>query len=545
MRTKDGNQNKGKELPVKDKLSKNDSQNPYKGAIILTMAAFFVKILSAVYKVPFQNLTGDAGFYIYQQVYPLYGIAVVFSFSGLPVFISKVLSELDHKDQVHDVTNQIFTGLSLLALLSWAVLFTFSGSLARLMGDADLKMVIQSVSFFLLTIPLIASLRGFFQGRGNMAPTGISQVVEQISRISIILLVAISYGASNWTLYQMGALAMTSSVISGLVAGLVLFLALTKSSTKARQLVRFKMPTKDLISRFMDEGVEIILLASLMVLFQFIDSFTVFNGLRASGMSEGSAMVAKGVYDRAQPFAQLGLTIALAISTSLLPSLTHYFKENLQKLWLGQARSSLRLTFVLASATSIGLVGVMPWLNYALFATPAGYQVLQVYVLSVFFVSVSLASQSILQSTRQKTMIKRAIVLSLCFKAFANYFMVQAMGTIGSSLTTLLATVALAVYMLKSLPKGVRAGAFSNKFIVKLAVANVSMLTVVVALRELLTVANRFQAFLGILGLSVVGVLLYIGLVLKLNLLSHDELSQLPGSTLLKKVGIVKWTLLK
>ena len=45
-----------------------------KGAVLLTIAGFIVKLLSAVYRVPFQNLVGDQGFYIYQQVYPFVAI---------------------------------------------------------------------------------------------------------------------------------------------------------------------------------------------------------------------------------------------------------------------------------------------------------------------------------------------------------------------------------------------------------------------------------------------------------------------------------------
>ena len=69
----------------------NALDNMIKGGLILTFSSFIVKLLSAIYKVPFQNLTGDAGFYVYQQVYPLYGLAVAFTLQGLPPFISKVV----------------------------------------------------------------------------------------------------------------------------------------------------------------------------------------------------------------------------------------------------------------------------------------------------------------------------------------------------------------------------------------------------------------------------------------------------------------------
>jgi PST family polysaccharide transporter len=69
-------------------------QNPQmkrllQGAWTLSLAAMIAKILSAIYRVPFQNLVGDTGFYVYQQVYPLYGIGMTFALSGFPVFISK------------------------------------------------------------------------------------------------------------------------------------------------------------------------------------------------------------------------------------------------------------------------------------------------------------------------------------------------------------------------------------------------------------------------------------------------------------------------
>lgn len=66
-----------------------------KGAALLTIAALIVKVLSAFYRVPFQNLVGDEGFYIYQQVYPVISIFVVWTSSGFAVAISKMLADND------------------------------------------------------------------------------------------------------------------------------------------------------------------------------------------------------------------------------------------------------------------------------------------------------------------------------------------------------------------------------------------------------------------------------------------------------------------
>ena len=59
----------------------------FQGTMILAISSLVAKILSAVYRIPFQNLVGNDGFYVYQQVYPLYGLGIVLALSGLPVFI--------------------------------------------------------------------------------------------------------------------------------------------------------------------------------------------------------------------------------------------------------------------------------------------------------------------------------------------------------------------------------------------------------------------------------------------------------------------------
>lgn len=66
-----------------------------KGALLLTISAIIVKILSAFYRVPFQNLVGDAGFYIYQQVYPFISFFVVWTSGGFAVAISKMLADAE------------------------------------------------------------------------------------------------------------------------------------------------------------------------------------------------------------------------------------------------------------------------------------------------------------------------------------------------------------------------------------------------------------------------------------------------------------------
>ena len=91
-----------------------------RGTFILTIAALFTKILSAFYRIPFQNIVGDVGFYIYQQVYPFYAIAIALSTYGFPVIISKLYAEEINKKEGAN-PKQLFTLFSDLFVWFWSI----------------------------------------------------------------------------------------------------------------------------------------------------------------------------------------------------------------------------------------------------------------------------------------------------------------------------------------------------------------------------------------------------------------------------------------
>ncbi|MBL3612514.1 oligosaccharide flippase family protein, partial [Bacillus sp. RHFS18] len=116
-------------------------QSAWKGAFVLVVAGIVTKILSAVYRVPFQNIVGDVGFYIYQQVYPFLGIAVMLSTSGFPVIISKLMNDYsDHKQKIMKISALYVTAAG---LVLFALMYAGAAPLAGFMGDARLVMLIR------------------------------------------------------------------------------------------------------------------------------------------------------------------------------------------------------------------------------------------------------------------------------------------------------------------------------------------------------------------------------------------------------------------
>ena len=200
------------------------------GALVLSLAAFIAKILSAVYRVPFQNMVGNTGFYVYQQVYPIYGIGMTFALSGFPVFVSALIAQYRSDYELTPLLKRLFWILSGLGIGVFLLLYTQSELIASWMGDTLLSPVIQSVSWMFLLMPFLVITRGYFQGSFRMMPTAISQVVEQVVRVAVILFVASLFGSTISDYYTMGTWAMSSATIAAVFAILVMLYYVLKET---------------------------------------------------------------------------------------------------------------------------------------------------------------------------------------------------------------------------------------------------------------------------------------------------------------------------
>src|SRR5699024_2715355 len=182
------------------------------GALVLIVAALVAKILSAIYRIPFQNIVGNTGFYVYQQVYPIYVIGMTLSLNGLPYFISKLVDQKNDEKQRMKIVSQVFALLSCLAIVMFLLLQVGAKVIASWMGDLQLAPLISSVSWMFLLMPFLASARGYYQGTFKMMPTAISQVSEQFVRVALIIGVALLSSNFGWNVYKTGSLAMLGSV---------------------------------------------------------------------------------------------------------------------------------------------------------------------------------------------------------------------------------------------------------------------------------------------------------------------------------------------
>lgn len=502
------------------------------GALVLTIAALVAKALSALYRIPFQNIVGNTGFYVYQQIYPIYGIGMTFALNGLPVFISKLVAQAEDEERQNQLLGQIFVVLLGLAVVIFAGLQVGSGLIAQAMGDRLLQPLISSVSWMFLLMPFLAVARGYYQGTFNMLPTAISQVSEQLVRVTLIISVAVIASRHEWSVYRTGSWAMLGSVAGAVVAGGI-FAGFWRHLVLHHPLKNLWQGLGPVAKLLIKDGMIICLFSALMVLLQLVDSFTVMNALQNYGLGSERAKFIKGIYDRGQPLVQLGMTVAISFASTLLPALTIALRQGKKQEYRKISLMMFHVGLALGSAATAGMIVLMPALNTLLFGDAQLSATISVYVLSVPLISVISLYNSVLQSTDNFGATLLAVLAAIVIKASCNSYLVSRWGIMGSAICTDLALVGALIVLVQLLPDSVRQTPQQlSGYLGKLAGCLLVMVVGVALLSggfQLIFGLQRLSALcLTLLG-SVAGVVLFGISAIKFQLLAVDEWATLPG----------------
>ncbi|MGN7478894.1 putative polysaccharide biosynthesis protein [Solibacillus silvestris] len=511
-------------------------KNYMKGALLLTVAALIVKVLSAIYRVPYQNLVGDQGFYVYQQVYPFISFFVVWTSSGFAVAISKMLADIEARggtyEEKQSVSRIIFYYLSALSLLFFCLLFFGAQPLANLMEDPQLAGLLKVGSFITLCMPILAILKGNFQAESKMQPVAYAQVFEQMIRVSIILVGTITLLQYTGSVYSAGKMAMLGTV-AGEVAGIVLLLYFMIRRPRPSRRTAIKSGIWIVLKEVTIYSIAISMSALLLLCFQLVDSFTIFKMLIQSGMDSLQAMEVKGVYDRGQPLVQLGIVVATSLSLAIVPLVA--LKAN--KTNGRGAKPFIQLTYrsslLFGIAAALGLIVVMPYVNQMLFKTDAYSGVLKLYSFQIVPLSIILTFTAVLQGYSKLKIPALFLVLGIALKYMGNVIFLPHFGILGAAIASniglLFTAVALIVYLKKITPIRLANRMFYKKLTLACMIMIVVVYGAIFSLNFVFTsFFSRFDALIYSIVLVVLGAFSFITAVAKMRVLTEKDWFLIP-----------------
>jgi PST family polysaccharide transporter len=508
------------------------------GAAILSLATMVCRFLGAVYRIPYQNITGNEGMYVYSQVYPLYSVLLLLATAGFPLAISKLVSErIAAQDllgvrQIHRVATIV---LFVLGTISFALLFFGASHIAAWMGSRSLlTLPIKAVSFALLLIPFTAVLRGIFQGQQEMMPSANSQVMEQLVRVITILACAWYAMSTGLGVVYAGAGAVFGATTGAFVALIVLLLHRRKSlgwSELTSVTGTYQESHRSVLKALFAISLPICISSLIYPLFGLVDSFTVANYLVEAHWSHLFAINAKGIYDRGGPLLQFAAFFATGIALSIVPAMTIAKKQGRLDEVEERANLAMRLTWALGLPASVGLMIVAMPTNVMLFKDAAGSDSLAILACSTLFATLGVTSAGILQGMGRVITPAVSIVIAVLAKWGFNYLLIPMWDIRGAALSTVLAYAVGAIINLVLLKRAIPylrtpwAKLFTATSLLAIAAyVTLWVLQWLTAGWDSVRLAMTLSSLISV----VVGVIVYFWAVLRLELFGEAELASVP-----------------
>lgn len=368
------------------------------GAMIATIGIILCKIIGLVYVIPFYAIIGTQGGALYSYAYSIYAIFLSLSNSGIPVAVSKVISEYNTlgyvkaKERAFQMASLVIIGLGIFFFL---VLVIFAPTIASvILGDIQggntlegVTLVIRVVATALLIVPIESVTQGYFQGHKIMVPPTMANVIEQLVRV--IVIVAGSFVALqvfHLSLETAVGIAVFGATIGCLVAYFYLLRVLKKNKKKIEEtaLVASHEPRisrKTILKKIIYYALPFVMIDVMNSAYGMVDTLTVVSGLTDLGYDAVTTETAIGVIATwATKLNMIVASIALGITVSLIPNIaSSYVKKN----WKGVSRKMNQALQAL-SLTTIPMAFGLSFLAAPVWVIFYGYNALSIDIFRLY-----------------------------------------------------------------------------------------------------------------------------------------------------------------
>lgn len=504
-----------------------------KGALIITIATMLSKIIGSVYRIPLQNIAGDGVLAIFTIVYPVYMSVLIVTVAGIPLAISKLISEARVAGRDEDIRD-IFVTASILAsifgFVSFAVMFVLAEHIAFLLGGSYAVYSIMVVSITLIFAPYMAVYRGFFQGFDNMKPTAISQVLEQLVRVILILVAAYILTVKGMENETVAAGVMVGSIVGVLASLMYLRWTFVKSGLKAKTKTKLAFSTfRRWAKTILKVSIPICIGALTMALLNMVDSVTVPLQLNALGYHGEEMTGLYGLYGRGLALVQIAVVFASALILPLIPRITAELAKGNTAATKGIVEKAMKFTHLTSWPAAIGLFALTVPVNLALFTDVQGNDVIAILLLSSLFTSFSVLTTGILQGMNKLHTAAIIVVTCSVVKVVLNLILVGQFGLIGASISTLITYILLTVANIWVIHRTLSFQVFERSTFI---IAGVSIIMGIVVYAP--SIFLHIEAWTRIMALSYVvmmtgiGGAIYAALIVVGRGLSVEELKALP-----------------
>ena len=408
------------------------------GAAISVIGIVICKVIGLVYVIPFYAIIGTQGGALYSYAYSIYNVFLNLATSGIPVAMSKVVSEYNEmkfyntKERVFKIGLKV---ISILCVISFLILFIFAPNLANMIiggvegGNTveDVTMVIRVISTAVLVVPFLSVSKGYLQGHKIMQVSSIADILEQLARVIVILAGSfLTLKVFHLSLNTAVGVAVFGATVGALVAYFYVFSKIRKSKDLKRHekatIEEKKITNKILVRKIVFYAMPFVVISLLQSIYVMVDVFTVVKGLVGLGYTTAiSENVVSVIQTWGSKLNMIVMSISTGIITSLIPTIASAYAVRNIKEVNGKITQALQSLFLVVIPLSVGI----SFMSSAVWTVFYGYDELNSSIFKLLILSqIPLSICSVMVNTNQTMNNTKATITalggSLLFKILLN-----------------------------------------------------------------------------------------------------------------------------
>lgn len=408
-----------------------------KQGMILAAASLIVRFIGFIYRVPLYRMIGDEGMGYYSAAFQIYTFFFILSSSGIPIAVSKMVSE---RNAVKQYTNgyKVFKAALTLCVIfgsiSMFILWFGAKGISNWLdpaGELKVSYSLRALAPTVLIVSIMSALRGYFQGFNTMVPTAVSQIIEQVfNAIFSIVMAAFLFQQGIEFAAAGGTMGTGIGAFFGLIFLLFLFLIfrpVIKRMVKKEKNTYTPENSKTIYRIILLTTVPIIAGSVITSVTNLIDLAMVKKGLAYLGYEATRATELYGILTgKYVLLTTLPVSLATALGVAVVPSIATSMMRQQVKEVFHKVNQSLRFTLLVTIPSAVGLAVLGEPIIQLLFseAYSDGAGVLMVGAISVIFFGVVQITTSILQGIGKILIPAKNAAIGAVFKIILNYIFI-------------------------------------------------------------------------------------------------------------------------
>ena len=430
-------------------------QNFLQGTALLAMAAMIVKLVGALYKIPLNAIIGEKGFGYFSTAYEIYNILLMISTAGLPVAMSRMISQassLEHYGQVRQVYATARKLFLILGISGSLLMTVFCRQLASFWNQPDAWAAIGFLGPCVLLICVMSAFRGYFQGQSNMIPTAVSQVLEVVTKLIVGMVAAVLILKATASIPLAAGGAILGVTASCLVSVVYLWNRFRKSYRALPETGDTPASFGDTARELLKIAVPITLSSTILSIITSFSSKIYMGQLLASGVTQEAADTMRGVHVMTQTIYNMPCAFITPITVSIIPAITAQITLKKYRQTRLTEESAIRITGIISMPCAVGLT-VLARPITALLGRYSGElldlstQMMTVLGVSIVFNALVLVTTAIMQAHGNVNRPVINMFIGGVLKLIVVYVLTgnPAIGIVGTPIGTLLSYVVICI----------------------------------------------------------------------------------------------------